>query len=116
MIAKYTVDAKDRTIGRIASEAASLLSGKNRPDFAKNVIPEARVSIINASKTKIPEKKLLEKEYYKFSGYPSGRKSQTLKRVIEKSGIGEVFKNAIYGMLPKNRLRKIKLKNLTVTN
>lgn len=116
MITKYTIDANGRTIGRIASEAASILMGKNTAQFAKNVTPKVEVSIINAAKTKIPAKKLLEKEYYSFSGYPGGRTSQTLAKVIEKYGYEEVFRKAVYGMLPKNKLRKPMLKNLVVTD
>ncbi len=115
MTKQYTIDANGRTIGRIASEAASVIMGKNSSDFAKNILAQVKVNIVNASKTKIPAKKLEEKEYFHFTGYPGGRKSTTLARMIEKSGYEEVFRNAIYGMLPKNKMRKDMMKNLIVT-
>lgn len=116
MITEYTIDANDRTIGRIASEAASIIMGKNEPTFARNIAPSVIVNIINAAKTKVPSKKLTEKEYYRFTGHPGGRKSETLRRVIEKSGFALVYRKAVYGMLPKNKLRKVMLKNLRVTD
>ena len=116
MTTEHIIDASNRTIGRIASEAAFVIMGKNRSSFVRNVAPTVKVTIINATKTRIPAKKLLEKEYYSFSGYPGGRRSQTLKKVIEGSGLASVFKKAVYGMLPKNKLRKTMLKNLNVTD
>lgn len=116
MTSAYTIDASGRTIGRIASEASSVLMGKNKADFAKNVLTNVKVNIVNASKTKITDKKKLEKEYFHFTGYPGGRKSETLGRMIEKSGYEEVFRKAVYGMLPKNKLRQHMMKNLIVTD
>ncbi len=116
MTIEYTIDAKDRAIGRIASEAAFIIMGKNSSLFVRNIAPDLRVNIINAAKTKIPVKKLSGKEYHRFTGYPSGRKSETLGEVIKKFGFNEVFKKAVYGMLPKNKLRKTMLKNLNVTD
>ncbi|MDO8493525.1 MAG: 50S ribosomal protein L13 [bacterium] len=115
MTTKYTIDASGRTIGRIASEAAFIIMGKNTAQFAKNIAPKVSVSIVNAAKTKITDKKKEEKEYYHFTGHPSGRKSNTLGMVLDKKGHEEVFRNAVYGMLPKNKLRKEMLKNLIVT-
>lgn len=115
MTTKYTIDASGRTIGRIASEAASIIMGKNKADFAKNIMPKVSVNIVNAAKTKITEKKKLEKEYHRFTGYPGGRKSDKLGHLLDKSGYEEVFRKAVYGMLPKNKLRKDMMKNLVVT-
>ncbi len=78
MTTEYIIDANNRTIGRIASEAASVIMGKNSPAFAKNISPKQKVKIINAAKVKIPAKKFGEKIYYRFSGYPGGRKSETM--------------------------------------
>lgn len=116
MTTEHTIDATNRTLGRIASEAASVIMGKNTSAFARNVLPKVKVNIVNASKTKITEKKMNEKEYFRFSGYPGGRKSEKLGRVIEKAGYEEVFRKAVYGMLPKNKLRKDMMKNLVVTD
>lgn len=114
MNTEHKIDATNRTIGRIASEAASMIMGKNNATFARNVMPNVTVTITNASKIKIPLKKMTEKEYYRFSGYPGGRKSETLAEVITKKGYSEVFERAVYGMLPKNKLRQRMMKNLKV--
>ncbi len=116
MTTKYTIDASGRTIGRIASEAASIIMGKNIAAFARNIAPNVSVNIVNAAKTRITAKKKVEKEYFRFTGYPGGRKSDTLGRVLDKKGYDEVFRNAVYGMLPKNKLRKEMLKSLIVTD
>ena len=110
------IDAENRTIGRVASEAASLLMGKNNPDFARNAQPTGRVNIINASKANIPHKKLEGKLYFRFTGYPGGRKSETLGNMIKKGGgYTEVFTKAVWGMLPSNKLRSIMIKNLNIS-
>ncbi len=110
----YTIDAQNKRIGRVATEAASLLIGKNTPDFKKNTTPDVTVEIINASKADITEKKTRTKIYRHYSGYPGGLKEPTLGDVVAKKGFGELFKHAIYGMLPANKLRKIMLGNLIV--
>ena len=112
---KHTIDATNKKLGRLASEAAALLIGKSTVDFAKNNVTDVKVEIVNASKVDIsPEK--LEKEYYRaYSHFPGGYKETTWKRTVEKKGFGELFRKAIDGMLPKNKLRTKRLKNLTVT-
>ncbi|MES3005518.1 MAG: 50S ribosomal protein L13 [Patescibacteria group bacterium] len=112
---KHVLDAKNKKLGRIASEAASILMGKNTPQFAKNVAPEVEVEIINASKTDINEKKKLDKTYITYSGHPGGQKEEELGKLIERKGIAEVYKRAVYGMLPDNKLRARAMTKLTVT-
>lgn len=112
---KYTIDATNKKLGRVASEAAVFLIGKNKADFARNKVSGAVVEIVNASKADVGEKKLLQKRYVRYSGYPGGLKSPTMKNVIEKKGYGEVFTLAVYGMIPPNKLRPRIMKNLTVT-
>jgi large subunit ribosomal protein L13 len=111
----YTIDATNKKVGRIASEAATYLMGKNRTDFVRNKAPKVKVAIINASKADIDGKKLTAKNYVTYTGFPGGLNSLTMKQVIEKKGYGEVFKNAIYGMLPQNKLKTAMMKNLIVT-
>lgn len=115
MTNEYTIDATGRTLGRIASEAALVLRGKNSPEFERHLAPKNKVNITNASKMKVTPKKLGEKIYHHYSGYPGGLKTQTLKQVVDKKGYGEALKQAIRGMLPSNRLRAIMMKNLKVT-
>lgn len=110
----YTIDAKGKKLGRVATEAAMILMGKNKPDFRSNVAPNVRLVIENASKLAISEKKKDETLYTRYSGYPGGLKVQSLGEIIEKKSYGEALKKAIYGMLPANKLRKVMLSNLTI--
>jgi len=110
-----TIDATNQSIGRIASQAAHYLLGKHEVSFTKNNIAGVKVTITNASKASITEKKKSEKQYAQFSGYPGGLRFETLNDVIEKKGIEEVYKRAVKRMLPSNKLRSDTLKNLTIT-
>lgn len=112
---EHTIDAKGKKLGRVASEAAVFLMGKNDPNFQKNKVADVKVSIINASQASISEKKKGEKIYKSFSGYPGGLKERTMDRIIDKKGYSELFVKAIYGMLPANKLRARMMKNLTVS-
>jgi large subunit ribosomal protein L13 len=110
-----TIDATNKKIGRIAQEAAMILMGKDSPMYEPNKIVSEGVHIINASKADISEKKKGEKEYKWFTGYPSGLKTRTLDQMLEKRGVEEVYKKAILGMLPKNRLRAEMIKKLKIS-
>lgn len=112
---KYTLDAQNKAVGRVATQAAVFLMGKNTPEYARNAIPQVVVEITNASKAKIFPARLLQKTYSRYSGYPGGLKQPTMAKVIEKKGYSEVFREAVSGMLPKNKLRARMLKNLKVT-
>ncbi len=112
---KHTIDAKDKKLGRVATEVAELLMGKNLPTFERNVAPNVKVEVINAGKASIDEKKKEQKLYHNYSGYPGGLKILTLKQLVAKRGNAVLFEDAIYGMLPHNKLRAIMMKNLTIT-
>ena len=112
---KYLIDATDKKIGRVATQAAILLMGKNRPDFKRNSIPEIKIEIKNTSKASIDHKKMREVIYSRYSGYPGGLRQPTMKQVIAKHGYSELFKKAVYGMLPKNKLRAKMIHNLIIT-
>ncbi len=111
----YTIDAEGKTLGRTASQIAKLLMGKDSATFQKNQVAKNKVSLINVSKAKIDPKKFKTKTYASYSGYPGGLKETTMERVIEKKGYSEVFKKAVYGMLPINKLRDVVIKNLTIS-
>ena len=111
---KYTIDAKGRVPGRVATEVAVLLMGKNRTDFVKNAIPSVEVEVTNAAALKLDQKKLKDKAYYRHSLYPGGLKKETMEAVVEKKGAKEVLRRAVYGMLPKNKLRPRMMKNLKI--
>ncbi len=112
---KYTLDAENKAIGRVASQAAVLLMGKNETTFARNTMPEVTVEITNASKARIFPAKLLQNTYSRYSGFPGGLKQPTMEQVIAKKGHGELFKEAVLGMLPKNKLRSKMMKNLQIS-
>ena len=112
---RYTVDAKGRPLGRVASEAASALLGKKSPHFVKNFVLPVEVEITNAAGISISEKKQLQKEYTRYTGYPGGLRTLTLAEVKEKKGIEEVIRKAVDGMIPRNKLRKDRMKRLTIS-
>ncbi len=112
---KYTLDAENKKIGRIATQAAVFLMGKNLPDFKRNSIPQVVVEIKNTSKASISEKKMLEKKYSYYSGYPGGLRQPTAEQIVAKKGYSELFREAVSGMLPKNKLRSKMMKNLIIT-
>lgn len=112
---KYTLDAENKRIGRIATEAAVFLMGKNKADFARNVIPNVTVEIKNTSKALIDDSKRKQKTYSRYSGYPGGLRQPTMEQVIAKKGYSELFKEAVKGMLPKNKLRTKMMNNLKIS-
>ncbi len=111
----YTIDAQGKKIGRVASEAASILMGKNSVKYARNIVPEVKVAIINTAQAYINSKKKLDKEYVTFTGFRGGINTEKLGDLIERKGSSEAFKRAVYRMLPSNSLRKAMMKNLTIT-
>ena len=112
---KYILDAENKTIGRIATQAAVFLMGKNVASFVRNKVPEVIVEITNTSKARISDTKRLQKTYSRYSGYPGGLRKPTLKQVVNKKGYSELFKEAVRGMLPKNKLRKVMMNNLKIS-
>jgi len=111
----YTIDAQNKKLGRLASEAAILLMGKNRADFARNTVADAKVKIVNAGKIFVTNKKMDSKIYKNYSGYPGGLKETSMKKVVAVKGMKEALRIAIKGMLPINKLRPRIMKNLTIT-
>ena len=109
----YVVDATDKTLGRLASEIATILRGKNKPMYAPNIDAGDYVIVINAEKVAVTGKKLDQKVYTHHSGYVGGLKTITLKKQLEKKP-EEVLKHAVKGMLPKNSLGRDMIKKLRV--
>jgi large subunit ribosomal protein L13 len=112
---EYTIDAQNKKLGRLASEAAVILMGKNRTDFVRNAIPDVKVKISNAGKIFTTNKKMDQKIYKNYSGYPGGLRERSMKKVVSDKGMKEVLRIAIKGMLPKNKLRDRMMKNLIIT-
>jgi large subunit ribosomal protein L13 len=111
---KHTIDAAGKVPGRIATQIAVLLMGKNRTDYARNRVPEVEVEVTNVAQMWISPKKQKEKTYAHHSGYPGGLKVLSVEQVVAKKGQGEILKKAVYGMLPKNKLRPQMMKRLTI--
>ena len=109
----HTIDAAGKSPGRIATQIAMLLRGKNKPTFAPHIDAGDFVTVINAEQLKFTGKKLVQKDYFHHSQYPGGLKRTPMKKVFDESP-GEVVRRAVYGMLPKNRLRNEMMKRLTV--
>jgi large subunit ribosomal protein L13 len=112
---KYTIDAKNKKVGRIASQAAALLMGKNLTTFSKNVVPQVEVHITNVAGLDINPNKASYTKHARHSGYPGGIKVRTTKNIIEHKGTKEVVRKAVYGMLPTNKLRSKMIRNLIIT-
>lgn len=111
---EYTIDAAGKRLGKVATEAARYLMGKDAADFARHTIADVTVTITNASKLDVTEKKKGE-IYQSYSGYPGGRKTETLEHLGKRLGYAEVVRRTVNGMLPKNKLQKVLMKNLAVT-
>jgi len=107
------VDAKDKTLGRLASALASRLRGKHRPEYTPNADLGDYIVVINANKINVTGDKLNQKKYFKHSGYPGGIKSRSLDEVIKNSP-EEAIRKAVKGMLPKNKLGKKMLTKLKI--
>jgi large subunit ribosomal protein L13 len=109
----YVVDAKNKTLGRLSTEIANLLRGKSKPYFSYNLDCGDFVVVINSEKIKVTGNKLDEKIYYKYSGHPGGISSVSLRDLLAKFP-ERALEYAVYGMLPKNKLRDRMMKKLKI--
>jgi ribosomal protein L13, bacterial type len=99
----YVIDATGHTLGRLSSEIASILRGKNKPTYTPHIDTGDYVIVVNASKIKVTGKKLDQKVYYNHSDYPGGMRETTLRELLDKKPC-EVINLAVKGMLPKGPL------------
>lgn len=111
----HIIDASGKSLGRLAAEIAILLRGKNKPNFSPNINNEDKVIVINVAKLKPLGKKAELKKYYRHSGYLGGIKEITYKELFSQNP-SIVLKKAVYGMLPRNKLRAKMIKNLILFN
>jgi large subunit ribosomal protein L13 len=109
----YVVDAEGKTLGRMASEVAAILRGKNKPTFTPHVDCGDYVIVINAEKVAVTGKKRQEKIYKRHTGYPGGLRELTFEQLMEKHP-EEVVKHAIKGMMPTGKLGRQMYKKLKV--
>ncbi|OGG90047.1 50S ribosomal protein L13 [Candidatus Kaiserbacteria bacterium RIFCSPLOWO2_12_FULL_54_10] len=111
----HVIDATDRTLGRVASEAAHALLGKRSVHFAKNKALPMKVVIENAGRLNLPKRRTEGKVYTRYTGYPGGLREMTMADMIAKKGISAVVKKTVDGMIPRNKLRAPRMKNLVIT-
>ena len=109
----YVVVAEGKNLGRLSSEIASILRGKNKPTFTPHVDCGDNVIVVNAEKVAVTGKKLKDKIYVTYSGFPGGKKEITLAEMLAKKP-EEVIKHAVKGMLPKGKLGRQMFKKLHV--
>ena len=109
----YVIDAEDKTLGKIASEVASILRGKKKPIYTPHVHTSDYVIVINAEKVRVTGKKEEQKIYKSHSGYPGGLKETTLRELRAKKP-EEIIRHAVKGMMPKGKLGRQMFKKLKV--
>ena len=109
----YVVDAENQTLGRISSEIAKILQGKNKPSYTPNIDTGDHVIIINAEKVALTGKKMTDKVYIRHTGYPGGQRFMTPKEALVKTP-EFILENAISHMLPRTRLGRAMFKKLHV--
>lgn len=107
------VDAEGEVLGRLASKIAIILRGKHKPQFTPHMDTGDNVVVINAEKIRLTGKKMTDKEYFSYTGYPGGERFTTPAKLLEKKPT-EVITKAVKGMLPKNALGRQLLRNLRV--
>ena len=109
----YVVDAAGQTLGRLAARVARILRGKHKPTYSPSVDTGDFVVVVNAEKIHVTGRKLDQKIYYRYSGYPGGLKEITLRNLLQRHP-ARVIEHAVRGMLPKNRLGRQMFKKLKV--
>ncbi|MBB2184254.1 50S ribosomal protein L13 [Lachnospiraceae bacterium MD1] len=109
----YVVDATGHTLGRLSSEIAAILRGKNKPTFTPHIDTGDYVIVVNADKIKVTGKKMDQKIYYNHSDYPGGMRETTLAQMMAKDS-AEVIRLAVKGMLPKGPLGRDMITKLHV--
>lgn len=109
----HLIDAEGKVLGRLAAQIAELLIGKNKPYYTPHLDCGDWVVVINAGKVKVTGKKLKQKIYTRYSGYPGGLKKITLEEQMAKDP-RKAIHHAVWGMLPKNKLRKRRIVRLKI--
>ena len=109
----HVIDATDVVLGRLATQAATLLRGKHKPIYAPHVDTGDHVIVINAAKLDVSPRKLADKQYHRHSGYPGGLTTESLEHLLGRDP-ERVVRLAIRGMLPKNRLGRAQIRKLRI--
>ncbi len=111
----YVLDGNDKVLGRLATQVANLLMGKDATRFVGNVDRPNIVIVINAEKVRVTGRKEAQKTYVRYSGYPGGLKKLNYPQMQAK-GMNKIISHAVSGMLPKNKHRDLRIKRLYVYN
>lgn len=111
---EHIIDAAGKSIGRVATEAAAVLNGKDSTSFAKNVVRDIKVRVKNAAALAVTDRKAKDTVFHRHTGYLGNAKKPTLRQIIDTKGKGAALVHAVSGMLPKNTLREKRLKNLII--
>jgi large subunit ribosomal protein L13 len=109
----WVVDAAGQTLGRLATRIATLLEGKHKVTYSPHLDTGDHVVVINAARIKVTGNKLIQKRYYRHSGYPGGLKEESLQTLLARKP-ELVVERAVKGMLPQNRLGRAMFKKLKV--
>jgi large subunit ribosomal protein L13 len=109
----YVIDAEGRTLGRLATEIAKILRGKNKPQYTPHVDVGDFVVVINAERVVVTGKKAEQKVYRRHSGYPGGMKETSYERMMERKPTA-ILRKAVYGMMPKTRLARQQFRKLKI--
>lgn len=111
----HKLDASNKAVGRLATQIAILLRGKNKPEYVPNIDMGDIVEVSNINNLKFTGKKLEQKKYYNYSGYPGGLKETVMGKLNSKpGGTAEILKMAVREMLPNNKLRGGMMKRLII--
>jgi len=111
---EYVIDATNKRLGRVATEVASVLLGKHSTHVTRHTVEPITVTVTNAKLLDISEKRSKD-EFQSYSGYPGGRRVETLAHLANRLGYGEVVRRVVSGMIPKNKLHTPRMHNLKVT-
>jgi large subunit ribosomal protein L13 len=109
----YVIDAEGQTVGRLATEIARVLRGKNKPQYTPHVDVGDFVVVINAERVVVTGRKAEQKVYRRHSGYPGGMKETSYARMMERKPT-EILRKAVYGMMPKTRLARQQFRKLKI--
>lgn len=109
----HNLNATDQSVGRLATQIANVLRGKNKPEYQPHIDAGDIAKVTNVNKLRFTGKKLDQKNYYSHSGYPGGLKTIKMKKIFQKNP-GEVLKKAVFKMIPNNKLRKNIIKRLII--
>lgn len=109
----HVIDAEDKTLGRLASEIARILRGKNKPQYTPHVDTGDFVVVVNADRVKVSGRKAEQKLYRRHTGYPGGLRETSYEQMMDRKPT-EILRKAVWGMIPKTRLGRQQFKKLKI--